>query len=78
MTEDEAKKKWCPMARVSASGCSLSFNRVDDGTPSIGANCIASDCAMWVWVKKIEVVYGGPCNELPKEQWQGRCGFARV
>ena len=40
MTEDEARKKWCPMARV--QGMESSGNRTDN------AQCIASDCACWV------------------------------
>jgi hypothetical protein len=44
MTEDEAKKKWCPMAMNNACernplGAALEPERM---------SCIASDCMMWV------------------------------
>lgn len=46
MTEEEAKKKWCPMVRFSP------LNRDDNTyysttTREGGGNCIGSDCMMW-------------------------------
>lgn len=38
MTEDEAKKKWCPYATHHAKSCDYDL--------SCG-RCIASDCMMW-------------------------------
>jgi hypothetical protein len=35
MTEDEARKKWCPMVR--------------QASPEDWNSCIASDCMMWRW-----------------------------
>lgn len=48
MTEEQAKKKWCPFARVGASG----FNRIHDEYRdgpilSVDARCVASACMMW-------------------------------
>lgn len=51
MTEDEAKTKWCPMARAWAEGNdghAASINRqYQRGKPDIDCYCIASDCMMW-------------------------------
>lgn len=57
MTEDKARQKWCPMARVGADHQSAvdyrpvaSYNRVDfdQGDPASSLSlCIASDCMMW-------------------------------
>ena len=50
MTEEESRKKWCPMVRFhnGLDGdvyCSRPVGIVDDNA----SKCIASDCAMWVW-----------------------------
>lgn len=53
MTEDEAKKKWCPFARLAISNRpnTPSLNRIlDVDDPSIIENltkCIGSDCMAW-------------------------------
>lgn len=44
VTEEEAKKRWCPMARVNAGP---GFNRNSVGEPSRSALCIASECMAW-------------------------------
>ena len=44
-TEEEAKKKWCPMARLAFTNCGI--NRQDDDTPI--SECITSKCMMWVF-----------------------------
>jgi len=47
MNEEEAKKKWCPMVRISI-GDSACTNRGDiDKVASIA--CIASKCMLWRW-----------------------------
>ena len=52
MTEDEAKQKWCPHARIQTSWTSLhggvalaGTNRWEKGS----AKCIASECMAWRW-----------------------------
>ena len=49
MTEDEAKTKWCPMARLASGGGSVNRYYVGGmgGGPTTGSNCIASGCMMW-------------------------------
>jgi len=88
MTEDEAKKKWCPMVRaLQVQGGGL-------GTTAFAAvnergRCIASACMMWRWrlpqlkYKPTGEIYHGPLiiakeakkdwEELPR---QGYCGLA--
>ena len=41
LTEDAAKARWCPMARLAEIG---SHNR---SGPAADFNCIASACMMW-------------------------------
>ena len=53
MTEEEAKTKWCPFARVAKRGIlpGRSYNRwADDWSPAgavDGAKCIGSACMAW-------------------------------
>ena len=46
MTEDEAKSRWCPMARPANSNAN---RNASDGSPRAAAHCLASGCAMWRW-----------------------------
>ncbi len=53
-TEDEARGKWCPMARVAVMSDNPergAHNRlIDDEKKLEGrAHCIASDCMAWRW-----------------------------
>jgi hypothetical protein len=60
MTEDEAKTKWCPMARVSlphADECGWQGPANRDPYKSStynGANCIGSECMAWRWGERLE------------------------
>lgn len=71
MTEDEARRKWCPFARVpdggNVPGAVTATNRHAgrktgaDGKPRIlrgNAMCIASECMAWRWTS----VQGGICG----------------
>ena len=50
-TEDEAKKKWCPMAKTVAEGHPVTVNRRPggEGAPDDDCKCIASACMWWQW-----------------------------
>jgi len=53
MTEEEAKMKWCPMARVVIDAVGYAsgnrFGGTDEGKELYEkCVCIASDCMMWV------------------------------
>ena len=70
MTEQGAREKWCPMARVDGSNRRFQTEKKysTEKYKSI-PYCIASDCAMWVWE------YSRP--ELQQEEWEGNCGLIR-
>ena len=42
MTEDEARKKWCPMVRPSSIA-------MKDIREAHEMKCVASECMMWRW-----------------------------
>ena len=48
MTEQEARKKWCPHALLTDGGMMYNRNALAPDVLQNGANCIASDCMMWV------------------------------
>jgi hypothetical protein len=55
MTEDEAKGKWCPFARVAESGKAVAgFNRVQQSSgyevrSPMASYCIGTGCMAWRW-----------------------------
>ncbi len=47
LTEEEAKKRWCPHVRVS-NGPDGSWNRLTNSvTDHVSYDCIASECMAW-------------------------------
>lgn len=53
LSEEEARTKWCPWARVVAKPPSVSFNRIDEVHLKEGSRlpdaalCIGMKCMMW-------------------------------
>ena len=63
LTEEEAKKKWCPFGRIYSTQGSFNRNSYDHGM----TKCIASECMVWKW-DKVSMNEQGKCTE-------GRCGY---
>lgn len=50
MTEEEAKKRWCPFVRaVYANASGMAAVNRDGKRMHPGAACIASECMAWRW-----------------------------
>lgn len=54
LTQEEARQKWCPQARVvHENGDGTLFtagNSFGDGCRSVATRCIASECMAWKWL----------------------------
>lgn len=48
MTEEEAKKRWCPMVRTVDNNGAVT-NKTASGNIYKIDQCIASECMMWRW-----------------------------
>lgn len=50
-TVEQAKKLWCPFARVAEGQIAAAFNRAYDGQQKLSpaSYCIANRCAAWRW-----------------------------
>jgi len=84
MTEDEAKEKWCPMARVTLLSDSKlvgSANRAGLGGRSIEEDpkCLGSECMMWVTNTKQVISSLNPTvvDDEPCDPPDGHCGLAQ-
>lgn len=57
-SEAEARKCWCPFARLVGLDAQPAWNRAkdDDGNVflSKGTQCIASECMAWRWAQEID------------------------
>lgn len=78
MTEDEAKQRWCPFARVGSSRNGLgSMNRealsseADADLVERNTRCLASACMAWRWV----TLWADEEPDPPPER-TGFCGLA--
>lgn len=77
MTEDEARKKWCPMARLSNQNFGGSWNRAqrepgEHDDVSWMPRCIASDCMAWRWYSRTSRKKqgdGAPYNEIMAQKY---------
>lgn len=50
VTEQEAKTKWCPHARLRSLNGDVAINRATDGSSATRSKCLASECMAWKWV----------------------------
>ena len=66
MTEDEARKRWCPFARsrsmeyATADGDHAMVARIGPGEEHPSTFCIASGCMAWRWHRGVPA--GGYCG----------------
>ena len=86
MTEEEAKKLWCPFARQFHQSRSMTddvliANRTETSAP-IGT-CLASGCMAWRWHgyagEEIALDRDHPFHRFPRDehdQRHGHCGLA--
>ena len=73
MTEDEARKKWCPMVRWTSHDCEAKYADPFENRGE-ACNCIASECMMWQWEKGTAIVDGGLQADVQLDI--GYCGLA--
>lgn len=84
MTEEQAKKKWCPMVRAGLKGANT---YVGINWPSGEvldqeyAKCIGSDCMMWRWENVYTTSDGQNVMEATTDDGSGQvpnghCGLA--
>lgn len=52
MTEEEAKAKWCPFVRFTATPSDDCYPNRNNDTVTNPTNCIASVCMAWRWYEK--------------------------
>lgn len=78
-TEDEARQKWCPFARViemlddePVEGYGVG-NRSTMQTSHPHARCLASECMAWRWKGPWEWVGEGPARKRAR---RGFCGLS--
>lgn len=78
MTEEQAKKRWCPMVRFQIGPINSSVwqgvaytNRAEE-LKSTTCLCIASDCMMWVETDRVPIE-----PELTHYEPAGHCGLVR-
>ena len=84
MTEDEARKLWCPFARVihfhdndGLGQAPAAGNRGCHGDPKTEARCIASDCMAWRWNSNYD--HSGDSTAAMQNRrngYGGYCGLA--
>jgi hypothetical protein len=77
MTEDDARRRWCPMVRYSSdeeATCNRDHGMVALGLMNRAYFCIASDCMMWQWKILVTEEDG---IEMPLKSHGGYCGLVK-
>jgi hypothetical protein len=78
-TEDEAKKKWCPMIRnamISDMGPGQALTAVNQDaafSDPLWNKCMASSCMMWRWIMDYD---GAGMSAWPTDK--GFCGLSGI
>lgn len=72
MTEEEAKKKWCPHTQVAVVESGAASNRESFALASQKGYdlCLGSACMAWRWS------VGPMANDAPDVKYKGYCGLA--
>lgn len=65
VTEGEAKKKWCPLARWTGGKGGVAINRRVTGEAIAATSCIGSDCMAWRWAAAF--IKDGYCGAFGSE-----------
>ena len=78
MTEEDAKKKWCPMIRMNPITGEEQYSGVTTRENSDEhRNCIVSACMMWVPTDNFcKPSYPGDPRAMQKSKPAGYCGLA--
>lgn len=86
MTEEEARNKWCPFARVTidAPGVDTAWNRFPGNETPHGTLCIGSQCMAWRWASLHRLTFSDVDPDDPvivtnidkKSKTDGYCGLA--
>ena len=80
MTEDQARKKWCPFVMVkSPSRGVLANNRgeaISKTGQALSTACVASDCMAWREIKTTTTVTDPPGANQVTVTFGGYCGMA--
>lgn len=84
MTEEEARKKWCPFARTGAftdqdQMMAVTVNRDPRDEVMDGCRCIASECMAWRWHgyagEEIALDRDHPFRKFPRDEHDQRYGY---
>lgn len=72
MTEEEARKKWCPFTR----SITTTVDDIPSTNGSLKFECIASACMAWRWKPKVRVAIDGEVVGYDPDDTNGYCGLA--
>lgn len=76
LTEEEARKKWCPHVRHANGSGGTGVNRVNWDRSYNYANCIASACMAWrAEMRTVMSQYQPPSEWCEEPTGRGCCGL---